>query len=134
MVEDRRVIVLPHHVREIPAARVLALYRDAGWWPERTAEQVSSVLGRSPAVGAWDGRDLVGFARAVSDGILRAYVEDVVVSPGWRRREIGRALLAALLGELGPIPVVTLFCPPGLVAYYEGSSFQCTGQVVMHRT
>jgi ribosomal protein S18 acetylase RimI-like enzyme len=126
--------VLPHHVREIPATRVLALYQDAGWWPERTAEQVSSVLGHSPAVGAWDGRDLVGFARAVSDGILRAYVEDVVVSPGWRRRGIGRALLAALLGELGPIPVVTLFCPPGLVAYYEGSSFQRTGQVVMHRT
>jgi len=71
---------------------------------EWTAEQVSSVLGHSPAVGAWDGWDLVGFALAVSDGILRAYVEDVVVSPYWCRRGIGRALLAALLGDWARSP------------------------------
>jgi GNAT superfamily N-acetyltransferase len=127
-------VVVAHSVREIPAEGVLGLYRAVGWWPERTAGQVSAVLRASPAVGAWHGRDLVGFARAVTDGILRAYVEDVIVSPDWRGAGLGRELLAGLLEQLGPVPVVTLFCSPDLARYYEAASFMRTRQVVMHRT
>ena len=127
------IAVLPHGQREIPAEGVLGLYQSAGWWPERTAEQVRTVLRVSPAAGAWHGQHLIGFARAVTDGILRAYVEDMVVSPDWRGTGIGHALLANLTEQLGPVPVVTLFCSPGLVRYYEASSFRRTRQVVMHR-
>ena len=134
MVDFPDSAVLPHSEREIPAEGVLGLYRAADWWPERTAEQVRAVLRASPAVGAWHGEDLIGFARAVTDGVLRAYVEDVVVSPDWRGAGIGQALLAGLLGQLGPIPVVTLFCSPDLARYYEAASFTRTRQVVMHRT
>ena len=126
-------VIVPHGQREIPAEGVLELYQAAGWWPERTAEQVRAVLRASPAVGAWHGQDLIGFARAVTDGILRAYVEDVVVSPDWRGLGAGRALLAGLMDQLGRVPVVTLFCSPDLVHYYEASSFRRTHQVVMHR-
>jgi GNAT superfamily N-acetyltransferase len=91
------------------------------------------VLGGSPAVGAWHGGQLVGFARAVTDGVLRAYVEDVLVSPSRRGSGIGRAVLERLIQELAAIPVVTLFCSPDLVRYYEASSFVATSQVVMHR-
>ena len=78
MVNLPDAVVVPQSVREIPAEGVLRLYAAVGWWPERTAGQVSAVLRASPAVGAWHGQDLVGFARAVTDGILRAYVEDVI--------------------------------------------------------
>ena len=57
----------------------------------------------------------------------------MIVSPGWRGRGVGRALLAGLTERLGPIPVVTLFCSPDLAPYYETSSFKRTRQVVMHR-
>jgi ribosomal protein S18 acetylase RimI-like enzyme len=124
--------VVPNGEREIPAEGVLELYRAEGWWPERTAEQVRAVLRASPAVGAWHGQDLIGFARAVTDGILRAYVEDVIVSPDWRRMGVGQALLAGLMELLQPVPVVTLFCSPDLVGHYEASSFRRTRQVVMH--
>jgi GNAT superfamily N-acetyltransferase len=126
-------VVVPQGQRDIPAEGVLGLYRAAGWWPERTADQVRAVLRASPAVGAWHGQELIGFARAVTDGILRAYVEDVIVAPCWHGRGVGRALLAGLTEQLGPVPVVTLFCSPGLVPYYEASSFKKTRQVVMHR-
>jgi GNAT superfamily N-acetyltransferase len=126
-------VVVPQDQRDIPAEGVLGLYRAAGWWPERTADQVRAVLQASPAVGAWHGQELIGFARAVTDGIMRAYVEDVIVAPGWRGRGVGRALLAGLTEQLGPVPVVTLFCSPDLVPYYEASSFRKTRQVVMHR-
>jgi GNAT superfamily N-acetyltransferase len=133
VVEIPDTVIVPHGQREIPAEGVLGLYQAAGWWPERTAEQVRAVLRASPAVGAWHGQDLIGFARAVTDGILRAYVEDVVVSPDWRGLGAGHALLAGLMDQLGRVPVVTLFCSPDLVHYYEASSFWRTHQVVMHR-
>ena len=77
---DLLIAVVPNGDREIPAEGVLKLYRAEGWWPERTAEQVCAVLRAAPAVGAWHGQELIGFAWAVTDGILRAYVEDVIVS------------------------------------------------------
>jgi hypothetical protein len=40
---------------------------------------------------------------------------------------------SGLMEQLRPIPVVTLFCSPDLVRYYEASSFRRTRQVVMHR-
>jgi ribosomal protein S18 acetylase RimI-like enzyme len=60
-------------------------------------------------------------------------VEDVIVSPDWRRMGIGQALLAGLMEQLKPVPVVTLFCSPDLVRHDEASSFSRTRQVVMHR-
>jgi ribosomal protein S18 acetylase RimI-like enzyme len=97
------VAVLSHTEREIPASQVLALYRTARWWPERTPEQVAVVLRGSRAVGAWQGSQLIGFARAVTDGVLRAYVEDVIVAPSQRGSGIGQAVLDRLMSELGAI-------------------------------
>jgi ribosomal protein S18 acetylase RimI-like enzyme len=128
------VVVLPHTERSIPANQVLALYSAAQWWPERTPEEVDRVLRGSPAVGAWHGGQLIGFARAVTDGVLRAHVEDVIVAPARRGSGLGQAVLDCLMQELGAIPVVTLFCSPDLVGYYEASSFVATRQVVMHRS
>jgi ribosomal protein S18 acetylase RimI-like enzyme len=126
--------VVPHRIRPVPPAGVLALYRTQGWWPERTAEQVATVLGTGSAVGAWDGEVLVGFGRAVTDGVLRAYLEDIVVAPGYWRTGLGRRLVDALLAELGPVPVVSLFCAADLTPFYESAGFRTTRQVVLHRS
>jgi ribosomal protein S18 acetylase RimI-like enzyme len=134
MPESCRVTVAPHTARPIPADGVLALFRAQGWWPERRAEQMSAVIADAPAVGAWHGDELVGFARAVTDQVLRAYVEDVIVSPRLQGCGIGRALMNCLLEQLQPIPVVTLFCSSGLVSYYQSIGFRVTGQVVLHRS
>jgi GNAT superfamily N-acetyltransferase len=125
--------VTPHASREIPADQILALYRAEGWWPDRTAEQMRAVLDAGPAVAAWHEDRVLGFARAVTDGTLRAYLEDILVHPDVRRAGVGRALVAAILDQLRPIPDVTLFCTPDLAAYYESAGFRRTRQVVLHR-
>jgi GNAT superfamily N-acetyltransferase len=129
---NSEVVVALHADRPIPAHEVLALYRAQGWWPERTALQVIRALAAGPAVGAWHEEVLVGFARAVTDGVLRAYVEDVVVAERFRRTGVGRSLVRSLLDELGSIPVVSLFCSRDLVPFYEGAEFRPTTQVVLH--
>jgi ribosomal protein S18 acetylase RimI-like enzyme len=71
-------------------------------------------------------------SRAVTDYVLRAYVEDVIVSPGLRRSGVGQALLTCLLEQVRPTVLVTLFCSPGLVSYYKSLGFHATRQVVLH--
>jgi GNAT superfamily N-acetyltransferase len=55
------------------------------------------VCGARWLVHAYDGARLVGFCRAISDGVSNAYVSSVMVDPGYRRRGIGRAMLERLV-------------------------------------
>lgn len=126
------IVIQPHRERQIEAKLVRDLYQAEGWWPDRSERDIASVLNAAPAVGAWDGEQLIGFARAVTDGVFHAYLEDVVIREPYRRRGIGDALVRLLLEELGQIHLVTLFCKQGLVPFYDKQGFQPTKQVVMH--
>lgn len=120
--------------RAIDAAQVRSLYHGAGWWPDRDAAGIAQAIASGVSFGAWDGERMVGFARALSDGRYRAYVEDVVIDPEYRGRGIGERLVAALCEELADIEIVSLFCLPERVAFYERNGFVPHGtQVMMHR-
>ena len=62
--------------------------------PETLAAQVA---GARWAIAAYDGDRLVGFARAISDGVRNAYIGSVMVDPGYQRRGIGRELIGRLM-------------------------------------
>ena len=51
------------------------------------------MLKNSIAIGVWEENELVGFARVVSDGVFRAYIEDVVVHESVRNKGIERRCL-----------------------------------------
>ncbi len=125
--------VLTHHARPIPPTAVRRLYDLLGWWPHRSAADIAQALTAGPAVAAWDGPTLVGLARALTDGPLRAYVEDVAVLPAYRRHSLGTHLLTRLLAELAPVETVSLFCDPDLAPFYLPHGFRPTTQLVMHR-
>ncbi|WP_328294060.1 GNAT family N-acetyltransferase [Kineococcus sp. NBC_00420] len=125
--------IATHAEEPLDPSAVLALFAAEGWWPERTPSTVQDVLDRGPAVAARVGRRVVGFARAVSDGAFRAYVEDVVVDREFRGRGLARELLEALLEQLPDGATTTLFCDPELVELYRGAGFSDTRQVVLHR-
>ena len=97
----------------MPAVAVRRLYDGEGWWPSRSVAEINAVLAASPAVGAWHAGELVGFARAVIDTNLRAYLEDVVVDRAHRRRGVATAILERLLSELGATHLVSLFTGGG---------------------
>ncbi|PQP86065.1 N-acetyltransferase [Paenibacillus sp. AR247] len=92
------------------------------------------MLGSSIAVGAWDEDRLVGFARAVSDGLFRAYIEDMGVQEDYRKRGLGREIVDRITAELENIHVVSLFCESGLVDFYQQTGYKPTRQVVMHKS
>ena len=111
--------------RAIPADDVLTLYGSVDWWPDRTADEVDAAMSRGQAVGAWHEERLIGFARSVTDGHLRAYIEDVVVHPRYRQLGVGGALVDRLLEALSDIDLVSLFCD-------EVLSSAGTNELILH--
>jgi ribosomal protein S18 acetylase RimI-like enzyme len=86
---------------QIDLVRLAALLDSVGWRhrtaePERLAQMVR---GSAYTVSALDGHELVGFARAISDGAFNAYVSTVAVLPAYQRQGIGQELVRRLLKD-----------------------------------
>lgn len=126
--------ILSYTERKIRASDVTRLYNDVGWWGKRQVQDIEEMLSKGHSVGAWKDDTLVGFARAVSDGKFRAYVEDVVIHSSYRKEHIGTILVSKLLDELSHIDVISLFCEEHLIPFYEKNNFKFSkSQLVMHR-
>ncbi len=80
---------------------VRRLLREAGWGrrvggPERFKALVE---GAQRTVVALDGGRVVGFGRALCDGVSNGYISTVAVAPGARGRGVGREIVRRLMGE-----------------------------------
>jgi GNAT superfamily N-acetyltransferase len=127
------IIFLTADKRSIDPVDVRRLYDGANWWPGWEPESIGRALAATTAVGAWDGDRLIGFTRALSDGVHRAYVEDVVIDPDYRGQGIGEKMVASLLEAIGDVHIVTLFCLPEREAFYGRNGFSADKQIVMRR-
>jgi GNAT superfamily N-acetyltransferase len=109
--------------KEVDLDQLVALIRTAGWNrgddPARLEKQVAGAFW---VVSAWDGARLVGFARAISDGVTNAYVSTVAVLPGYQGRGIGREMIARLLAGKDEISFVP-HARPEVQAFYEKCGF-----------
>lgn len=65
---------------------------------------------------------LVGFARAISDGVATAYLSTVMVDPDYRRRGIGRAMIERLVHGRDGIKFV-LHTRKDATAFYAAIGF-----------
>jgi len=74
---------------------------------------------------AWVDGQLVGAARATSDGVYYATVMDVAVDPGFQGAGIGRKMMRELLRRL-PVQKVYLTAVPGKEGFYEKLGFKVT--------
>jgi ribosomal protein S18 acetylase RimI-like enzyme len=84
---------------DIELDQLTALFNSVGW-QFRTADRdrlAAMVRGSMFVVSAWNEDQLVGFARAISDGAFNAYVSTVAVLPAYQRQGIGRELMRQLM-------------------------------------
>ena len=88
------------------------LSTEAYWGRARSRTVVEAQLGSAwRVVGAYrrDTGAMVGFARAVSDGLTFAYLADVFVLSSARGAGLGKALVAAMIDDRYPMMRWTLF-------------------------
>jgi ribosomal protein S18 acetylase RimI-like enzyme len=133
-VKNLSIEILNFSEKAIIASDVRRLYSDVGWWDDRLEEDIEVMLNNEQSVGVWEDDTLIGFARAVSDGKFRAYIEDVVIHSSYRNEGIGEKLVSKLLAELSHIDVISLFCEEHLIPFYEKNNFKSSkSQFVMHK-
>lgn len=122
-IEYRELSVISPEVAE----EMTELYRQAGWLaPEESGAFIPRAMaGSAVALGAFDGSRLIGMGRAISDGVSDAYIQDIAVSPDYRKRGIGGEIvrrIAAALQTRG-IDWIGLVGEPGTEHFYEELGF-----------
>lgn len=118
--------------KPLSAEAVQALLFQTEWANNRTVSDLQTMLDRSICASAWNGAQLIGFARALSDGTYRAFIEDVIVDEAWRRQGIGKHLVQQLVDHLLPIEEIILFCEDKRIPFYEQFGFQKGTITTMH--
>ncbi|UAY54684.1 GNAT family N-acetyltransferase [Arachidicoccus terrestris] len=69
-------------------------------------------------VSAWDGDQLVGIARSLTDFCYCCYLSDLAVRKEYQHEGIGKELVRRTRLEIGPQSMLLLLAAPSAVAYY----------------
>ncbi|MCU0665259.1 MAG: GNAT family N-acetyltransferase [Myxococcota bacterium] len=105
------------------------LYRLAGWWKgdSEPIEQIRGIVAGSHFFAAvFEGEEIVGMARVISDRASDAYIQDVTVHPDFRGRSLGTQLVEFLVAELHKVGVhwIALIAERGTTPLYEKLGFK----------
>ncbi len=105
-----------------------ALFETTGWNREyhATPDELGQALVNSQfVVSAYDGQELVGVGRVLTDGVLHAMIYDMIVLPRYQHRGIGTRILQQIIHwcEAAGIRDIQLFCAEGKSSFYEKNGF-----------
>ena len=118
--------------RSVAAEDLHRLMLQSDWGHERTVDGLGTMLSQSTIrLGVWDGERLVGFARAISDGVYRSVIEDVIVDEEYRGKGIGAKIMGILIGRLSDVEHIYLFTSTDLEGYYKRFGFSITPYLSM---
>ena len=92
----RMNITYNDEIKKLPIDQLSKLFVSVGWSPdgplpdELKAGFMKAWIHSTLVVSAWDGERLVGAVRVLSDTIFRSIIYDLLVSPAYQGKSIGR--------------------------------------------
>lgn len=111
---------------------LLGLYDSVGWgrYTEDPQALLAALEGSAHVVAAWEGEQLAGLARVISDGQVICYVQDLLIHPAHQRRGLGMQLLKSVLEPFAHVRQKVLLADddPALAAFYQAAGFHRAGQ------
>lgn len=76
---------------------VHALLQQSYWAKDHSPEKIQKMIGNSFCLGLFDGAQLFGFTRVVTDKVTFAWITDFIVDEKYRGQEFGSWLMGCLL-------------------------------------
>lgn len=73
---------------------------------------------------AWDGAELVGIARSLTDWVYVTYLSDLAVRKDYQKRGIGRELIQRTREACDPRAMLVLLAAPAAEKYYPHIGFE----------
>lgn len=105
--------------RKPSSPQLKKLFDQESWSKDRSLASIEALLASlTNFVAAYDGDELIGFGRAISDGHYRALIDDVIVDARYQGQGIGIKLMEALESQLSDIDEVFLNTSDGLEKFY----------------
>ncbi len=106
------------------------LYNEAGWLSDQEMLDITlveEIIRRSWIfAAAYEGQTVLGMARAISDGISDAYIQDVYVAASRRGAGIGQLLIRTVVDTLisRGVQWIGLIGKPGTQKFYHQLGFK----------
>jgi len=94
---------------------------------------VGTIQGSTAYVTATDGDKLVGFGRLLTDYHSIAYINYMVVDPGYRRKGIGRTILRKLVEASGDVERVFLYTDTADAFYMQNGFAPSEKRLYLYR-
>ncbi len=86
--------------KDLKPEELLKLFHQAPWAKGRTLDAVREMLRHTDlALCAWDGDQLVGFGRVLTDFVYRATILDVIVDKAYQKQGIGTEIVQRILNH-----------------------------------
>lgn len=113
---------------EYNEAEILGLYASVGWtaYTDDPAALRNGFANSLLTLAAYEEAALAGLIRVVGDGHTIVFVQDILVRPQFQRRDIGSALLQAVLNRYAGVRQIELFTDdtPETAAFYRSMGFR----------
>jgi len=121
--------------KHLPEAEELrCLFLQTSWAKDRSLEGVKLLLQNTAifvVVRARSNRELIGFGRALSDGVYRALLDDIIISENFRKNGLGTKIVTELLWQLEDVEQIFLNTKPHLEGFYQQFSFAKAKTIAM---
>jgi GNAT superfamily N-acetyltransferase len=138
--ETKAMVEFAEELSEEQIAEIAELFESEYWTRDRTLEQVRRMVAASTiniAVVRSEGKDqrVVGYVRALSDGVFKAVVCDFVVAKTSRGAGLGKLLMSRLMSHrlMSEVKHVEVACLPEAVSTFKqwGFSESADGLVLL---
>lgn len=123
------------NITELPTEKELKnLFSQTTWASERKNMDIKKMLENlNVFVTIREDSELIGFGRAISDGIYRALVDDIIVDSSYQNRGLGKVIVTNLLSQLDGIDEIYLNTNPDLEEFYKKFGFIKVNTVTMKK-
>ena len=89
---------------ELPIEKVESLLRQSDWAKDRKREDIYRSVENSTCYGVFDSqREMVGFARIITDYTTTFYLMDVIIDEKYRGQGLGKMLMDAIMEDVGQL-------------------------------
>ncbi len=116
--------------KTLDAHKLLTLYMESGWLSAEQGEGKELVqkiiLNTFAFVALWEGDEIIGMGRAISDGVSDAYIQDVYILKKYRGKGYGKEVIRNLVAHLKTFGIswIALVGEPGTQQFYEPLGFE----------
>ncbi|EHS53660.1 GCN5-related N-acetyltransferase [Rhizobium sp. PDO1-076] len=138
---DKSRLRLHRSLNDPQVDQLVALFQEEWWTKGRTKADVVKALASGGPVFAFvdpDADELVAFARAITDGVYKAMIFDIIVKSTWRNTGLGGLLMETVMNgpELVNIKHRELYCLAEMVPFYQkwGFTDELTGLHFMRKS